>query len=150
MLFRSGPPPVVDNNWNYNPNNEKDKPEGERDERLVTELAAVEKALAELKTEGLKGDDVLYVLVEKRVSPLQQRSCTLWQMSGPMDQHRMSTFVLSKESNFRRVKDISDKKTIKIDWHYDDKPYIRENPPPSVRFRTTSSSFIPVLIPLRY
>ena len=77
--YQAGPPPVVDNNWNYNPNNEKDKPEGERNEYLVTELAAVDKALAELKTEGLKGDDILYVLVEKRVSPLQRRSCTLWQ-----------------------------------------------------------------------
>ena len=105
--YQSGPPPVVDN-WNYNPSTEKEKPEGERDEELITELAAVDKALAELKTEGLKGDDILYVLVEKRVSPLQRRSCTLWQMSGRMDQHRMSTFVLSKESIFRRVKAISD------------------------------------------
>ena len=74
----------------------------------------------------------------------------MWQMSGPMDQHRMSTFVLSKESIFRRVKAISDQKTIKIDWHYGKEPYSREDPPPSVRFRTTSSSFISVLILLRH
>jgi hypothetical protein len=148
--YQSGPPPADNNNWNYNPSTEKDKPEGERDEELITELAAVDKALAELKAEGLEGDDILYALVEKRVSPLQRRSCTLWQMSGRMDQHRMSTFVLSKESIYRRVKAISDQKTLKIDWTYGKEPYSREHPPPSVRFRTISSSFISVLIPLKH
>ena len=93
--------------------------------------------LVELKAEGLKGDDILYVLVEKRISPLQQRSCAIWQMSGPMDQHRMSTFELTKESIFRRAKAISDQKTLKIDWQYGKVPYDRAHPPPSVRFRTT-------------
>ena len=122
----------MDNNWNYNPNDEIKKPENERNKELLTELAAVDKALEELVDEGLTGDDLLCVWVERRISPLQKRSCSIWQMSGPMDPNRMSTFVLTKDSIFRRIKAISSTTTLKVDWNYGKEPYSRDHPPPSV------------------
>ena len=89
----------MDNNWNYNPDDESKKPENERNEELLAELVAVDKALGELEDEGLKGDDLLCVWVERRISPLQKRSCSIWQMSGPMDCNRMSTFALTKDGD---------------------------------------------------
>ena len=101
----------------------------------------MDKALGELEDEGLKGDDLLCVWVDRRISPLQKRSCSIWQMSGPMDKNRMSTFVLTEDSILRRVKAISSTATLKVGWKYGKKPYTREDPPPSVRIRTMLVSF---------
>ena len=129
--YQAGPPSEM-NNWNYNPDDESKKPENERNNDLLAELAAVDKALGELEDEGLKGDDLLCVWVERRISPLQKRSCSIWQMSGPMDPNRMSTFVLTKDSVLRRVKAISSTTTLKAGWNYGKEPYNRDNPPPSI------------------
>ena len=75
----------------------------------------MDKGLEELEDEGLIGDDLLCVWVDRRISPLQKRSCSIWQMSGPMDRHQMSTFVLPKDSVFRRVRAISSTTTLKED-----------------------------------
>jgi hypothetical protein len=139
--YEAGPPPEVNNNWNYNPDDERNKPDNERNEELLAELAAVDKALGELEDEGLTGDDLLCVWVDRRISPLQKRSCSIWQMSGPMDRNRMSTFVLPKDSVFRRVKAISSTTTLKQDWNYGKEPYTRDQPPPSVSIRTMLVSY---------
>ena len=129
--YQPGPPPEENNNWNYNPDTD------ETSEGQLAELAAVDKALEELVDEGLTGDDLLCVWVERRISPLQKRSCSIWQMSGPMDCNRMSTFALMKDSVLRRVKAISSTLTLKAGWNYGKEPYSRDNPPPSVSIRTT-------------
>ena len=56
-----------------------------------------------------------------------------------MDLHRMSTFTLSKESVYRRVKAIA-RTTMGADWTWGKEPYTRENPPPSVRIEVTFPS----------
>ena len=127
--YRSGPPPEKNNFWDYNPDTD------ERDEDQLAELAAVDKALKELVDEGLTGDDLLCVWIEKRISPLQKRRCNIWQMSGPMDCNRMSTFVLTKDSVFRRVKAIATMVTLEAGWRYGKEPYTRDDPPPSVSTR---------------
>ena len=107
----------------------------EGNEAQLAELAAVDKAILELITEGLTADDLLCVWVERRVNPLQKRTHKIWQMSGAMDPNRMSTFSLSKESVHRRVRAIA-QTTIPANWKYGKEPYTRDDPPPSVSFRT--------------
>ena len=99
----------------------------------MAKLAAVDKALMELLAEGLTGDDLLCVWVERRVNPLQKRRHKIWQMSGAMDPNRMSTFSLSKESVRRRVRAIA-QIAIKVNWKYGKEPYTRDDPPPSVSY----------------
>ena len=130
--YKSGPPPKENNTWGYNP----DVDEGDKDQ--LAELAAVDKALVELVDEGLTGDDLLCVWIERRISPLQKRTCSIWQMSGVMDPNRMSTFPLSKESVCRRVRAIAQTK-MTSNWEWGKEPYTRENPPPSVSIRSNSS-----------
>ena len=129
--YQSGPPPEENSSWGYNPDTD------EVDEGQLAELAAVDKALGELVDEGLTGDDLLCVWIERRISPLQKRSCSIWQMSGPMDCNRMSTFVLTKDSVLRRVKAIATTTTLKAGWKYGKEPYTRDDPPPSVSIRMT-------------
>ena len=128
--YKSGPPPKENNTWGYNPDTD------EQDKDQLAELAAVDKALKELVDEGLTGDDLLCVWVEKRISPLQKRTCNIWQMAGLMDPNRMSTFPLSKDSVLRRVKAIAMTTTIEAGWNYGKEPYSRDNPPPSVSIQT--------------
>ena len=77
--YKAGPPPNKDNFWDWNP----DVHEGEVAQ--LEELTAVHNALTMLIAEGLNGDDLLRVWIERRVSPLQQRTHKIWQMSELMD-----------------------------------------------------------------
>ena len=128
--YKSGPPAKENNTWGYNPDAD------ETDKDQLAELAAVDKALKELVDEGLTGDDLLCVWIEKRISPLQKSTCSIWQMSGLIDPNRMSTFPLSKDSVLRRVKAIATTTTLEAGWKYGKEPYSRDNPPPSVSIRT--------------
>ena len=131
--FAIGPPPEKNNGWNYNPEEHEDKAEAR------AEMELIHQALLDLIVEGLTADDLLRLWTERRVSPLQKRSIKMCYMSGTMDPHRMSTFGLSKESIYRRVKAIVRTEMKDGDWAWGKEPYNRTNPPPSVSARTSSS-----------
>ena len=107
----------------------------------LEELDAVHNALVDLIAEGLTGDDLLRVWIERRVNPLQKRTHKIWQMSGVMDPNRMSTFPLLKESVCRRVKAIAQTK-MTSNWTWGKEPYTREDQPPSVSIRTNFSDLL--------
>ena len=121
-----GPPPEKNNGWNYNPE------ECEDSDEAVQGIELVHQALLDLIVEGLTADDLLRVWTERRISPLQKHAVKICYMDDRMDPHRMSTFALSKESVFRRVKAIA-RTTMGANWTWGKEPYTRENPPPSVR-----------------
>ena len=125
--FAIGPPPEKDNHWNYNLD------EHEEDANEIQELELIHQALLDMLAEGLTSDDLLQTWTERRVSPWQKRTHKMCYMSGAMDPHRMSTFELSKESVYRRVKAIARTNMKGADWTWGKEPYTRENPPPSVR-----------------
>ena len=62
--YKSGPPPKENNCWNWN----LEVDEGNLAQ--LEELEAVHNALVDLITEGLTGDDLLRVWIERRVNPL--------------------------------------------------------------------------------
>ena len=98
--FKIGPPPTQDNNWDYDPDLEKDKAE-------IEELNLMHTALVDLLAEGMTCDDLLRTFIDRRVNPLQRRTHKMCYMSGPLDPNRMSTFELTPESVFRRVKAVA-------------------------------------------
>ena len=53
-------------------------------------------------------------------------------MSGPLDPNRMSTFELTKESVFRRVKAIARTSMTNGEWQWGKEPYDRHNQAPVV------------------
>ena len=126
--FVVGPPPEEDNNWGFNPDEHEDPKERE-------EMDLIHNALLDLLVEGLTADNLLRTWIERRVSPLQQHSHKMCFMSGAMDPNRMSTFELSKESIYRRVRAIARTEMKDGNWAWGKQPYDRENPPPSVRAR---------------
>ena len=99
--FAIGPLPEKNNGWNYNPE------ECEDSDETVQEIELVHQALPDLIVEGLTADDLLRVWTERRISPLQKHAVKICYMDDRMDPRRMSTFVLSKESVYRRVKAIA-------------------------------------------
>ena len=59
-------------------------------------------------------------------------------MSEEMDPNRMLTFILSKESVYRRVKAIA-RTTMGPNWTWGKTPYTRHDQPPAVNIRTNLS-----------
>ena len=92
--FQIGPP-VEWRNWEYNPRDEEE------------EVNLIHEILIQLMNEGMTGDDFLRTFVGRRINPLQDRTHKMCVMSDRHDSNRMTTFELSKEEVYRRVKAIA-------------------------------------------
>ena len=101
--FKIGPPDECASR-EYNP------PDDEEDVSDIHEI------LKQLLAEGMTGDDLLRTFVDRRINPLQLRTHKMCVMSGLFDPNRMSTFELSKEEVFRRVKAIAQTKMEDGNW----------------------------------
>ena len=86
----------------------------------------------------MTGDDLLRTFVERRINPLQLRTHKMCVMSGILDPNRMSTFELSKEEVFRRVKAIAQTQMTDGNWQWGKEPHDRHHQASAVSARTTS------------
>jgi hypothetical protein len=76
-------PPVDMRNWTFNPRS------------LLGIVNDLHKVMRELTAAGLTPEVIIACFISRRVSPLQQRTHKISQMSGAMDPTRHSTHELS-------------------------------------------------------
>ena len=97
-------------------------------------------AVTRLKDQGLTGDDLVRTFISRRISPLQERSHKIYDMSGRYDPSRHSTAGLTKEQIWKRVKAISKTKST-LDWVWGVEPYSRAHPPLVVSYSLSDILF---------
>ena len=112
--FKIGPPDECATR-DYNPADDEE------------DVSNIHEILQQLLTEGLTSDDLLRTFVERRVNPLQDQTHKMSVMSDRHDPNHMSTFELSKEEVFRRVKAIAQTQMEDGDWQWGKKPHDRHH-----------------------
>ena len=111
-------PPADRGNWDYYPADE------------VGKLQLIYKYIQQLKKEGqLRPEDLVCTFLKRRVSPLQLRAHKICHMSGLLDPTRHSTFELSDEDVWKRLKAISSTQ-ITAEWKWGKEAYSQNNMPP--------------------
>ena len=91
----------------------------------------MDNVLEDLLRRKLYSDDLLWVFVARRVSPLQRCEHKICHMGGPLDPMRISRHDLDRVTVKRRVKAIASS-DMEDQWKWGVKPYFRERHPTSV------------------
>ena len=109
-------PPVVEKNFKYSP-------------AESAESGLVDEILEELLKQDFNADDLLCMMVARRVCPLQRRVHKICHMSGRLDPTRLSRHLLDRSDVMKRVRAIATS-TLKDDWVWHVKPFHRDRRAP--------------------